>query len=409
MAGPGRGLGLCWSMLLALTGCVQHPTKGVDNTVPNTPTSLPWNAPVTVSGAYAVTSVPIEISAENPSDPDAGASAAPTFSVLETVNATGDQIVSPGLPAYYVWQTRITIPQRFWQPGISAGFEARLRARALVANGPPLTLGTPEHPGSPALCAAFRENPNAFGSADVQAQAKIACSSTASDDELEFVFDTTDYNNHCSLPTEACCTGAQCTGSTCDKTLNRCVTPSAPATPSTPPGGQGGVPDASKCQKGEVQLVAGFTPEQCQAGFTISAARHCNPSTGKFDVQPTAKECNQTDVANDPGAECYCDIAGDVCGQPAGSPCTVQTTTGDVPGVCAPPSLCVINTGNGATGYICSDNLGTATTPQCWKVSDVKQTNSGSAPNGDTGGSGGSSGGGSSGSAGSAAAGKGGA
>jgi hypothetical protein len=411
MVSPGRGIGLCWAILTGVVGCVQHPTKGVDNHVPNTPASPPWEAQVTVSGAYPATGVPIEIDALNLDEAAAGAgNAGPTYTTLTTVTATGNQVVSPGLPPYFVWQTQITIPQRFWRAGISAGFEARLLARALVDGAPqPLTLGTPEHPGSPALCLAYKNDPNAFGSADVQNQAKIACSSTPSDEELQFVFDSDDFNDHCSRLGEACCAGQ--TGcdapNLCDTASNRCVAPATPpgGTGGTP-GGQGGVPDSAKCQKGDVQLVAGFTPPGCPAGFTITAAKHCNTSTGKFNTQPTANECNETDLTADPGADCFCNISGDACGQAAGEPCTVQTTTGDLPGVCSPGNLCVINTGNGATGFICAA-LGSTPTPDCWKLSDVKQTNLGSSPGPGDGGSGGT--GGSTGTAGTAAAGKGGA
>src|SRR6478736_429257 len=408
-----RAIGCCaWAAagVLAL-GCVQHPIKDTDNQLPKSTVANPWDAQVHVSGAYASTDTPITIYAVLPDDAAGGGggggmtSAGQQLTVLTTVNAVGNAIVSPGLPSYFVWQTQITIPQRFWRRGHSFGYEARLLASAQQPSGmgatQQLLLGTPEHPGSPALCRAFNMDPNAFGSVDVQNQARIACAETPSQEELEFTFQSADFDDSCGTNTKACCdTGVACIGSTtCDMTNNRCKTdpPTAPAPSSS--GTHGGVNDAAKCTPGDVQLVTGVRPDACQVGFTVTAAKHCN-SSGKFDSVATPVECDET-TTNDPGVDCYCSIAGPNCGSGAGQPCDVLTTTGGLPGNCVPGSFCVID--QQRMGYTCAA-LGQTPTPQCWKPSDLKQTNLGST-GGDSGGSGGGGGSGS----GSAAAGKGGA
>jgi hypothetical protein len=256
-----------------------------------------------------------------------------------------------------------------------------------------LTLGTPEHPGSPALCRAFNTDPNAFGSVNVQNQAKVACAETPSQEELEFTFQSADFDDSCGNDTKACCTtGVACNApTTCDATNNRCMTVPPTAPPPAGSGTPGGTNDAAKCTLGDVQLVMGVNPQGCQSGFTVTAAKHCN-SSGKFDKVATPVECDET-TTNDPGVDCYCSIAGPNCGSGAGQPCDVITTTGTAPGSCVPGSLCFID--QQRAGYTCAV---TGQTPACWKPADIKQTNLGSS--GPDGGSGGTNGGGSSGAAG---------
>jgi hypothetical protein len=131
---------LCISASLA--NCVQHPTQGIDDVVPDD--THPWNQPVVVSGAYADRETTIVIQVAIDGD-------ATSFSELARTIAQGDPVNSPSFPPYYTWQINQTIPEEFWHAGKTGGYRVVLRAVALIG-GVPFLLGSPQKPVGEAAC-----------------------------------------------------------------------------------------------------------------------------------------------------------------------------------------------------------------------------------------------------------------
>jgi len=147
-------VGLCISA--GLVNCVQHPTQGIDDVVPDD--AHPWNQPVVVSGAYAdrETTIVIQVATDDE---------ATHFAELARTTAQGDSVNSPPFPPYYVWQINQTIPMEFWHPGRSGGYRAILRAAALIG-GAPLLLGSPEKPVGEAACRLYESYDGSIDAVD---------------------------------------------------------------------------------------------------------------------------------------------------------------------------------------------------------------------------------------------------
>lgn len=349
--------------------CVQHPTAGLDDEVPNTSTTKPWDTEVTISGAFVSTDPVIRIEAATDKDGTAWAQ------VVDTKPA-GNVIDSPPFPRYYEWSASVRIPQPYWIAGTTSGFRAKLRA-SVVLNGVSMLLGTPENPASPALCWAYVNDPNAF--AGIKTEVETRCAGDVPPSALVFAYRSTDFNDDCGDTNEACCLDgrSKCnsSGLICSPT-NLCV-----AAPKPDAGVDAGAPkdagtDTRQCTPGTVQtMTVGYQPTECQGGFTVKGIQRCT-TQGKWEYY--ARLCNGSGSPNEPlGNECYCTAAGGDCGTPGATPCM----WGNEASPCIPGSTCK-DPGTGMA--LCYEQT---PAPKCWKLADVKFP----PPSG--GGSGGASGG----------------
>src|ERR1019366_7253600 len=226
--------------------CVQHPVDGVDDAVNNNTT--PWTLYLPVSGAYASTDDAIVVEA-------AIDKASTSFEEIVSVRPSGPPIVSPGYPTYYVWSANLQIPEKYWRAGhgYTAGYKVVLRASAKLADGSYMALGSPHPPASPALCWAFKQDPNAFPD---PATTENACSVNFDPYLLQFEYHTANFNDACGGLNEACCTD----------TPTKCNTPDLQCASTgfcVSTGPDAGIPDA-----GTGKSDGGTPDAQCVAGAT---------------------------------------------------------------------------------------------------------------------------------------------